>query len=372
MRDNRYKKLAENLINYSVRLAPGENVLIEAMSGQETALVTELVKAAYDAGGKPFIQFYNQEATRALLRGMTVEHADIMAAHDLARMKDMQAYIGLRGGANIYENADVPQDNMTVYQKHYFEPVHTRQRVGHTKWCVLRYPSPSMAQLAQISSEAFEDFYFDVCNLDYKKLSDAMDPLAELMEKTDIVRLVGPGTDLSFSIKGIPAVKCDGQRNIPDGEIYTAPVRGSVNGIISYNAPSVYQGAQFSGVVLEFKDGKIVHATSNDDTKINAILDTDEGARYVGEFALGVNPYILAPMYDTLFDEKISGSIHFTPGSAYENCDNGNRSAVHWDLVLIQRREYGGGEIWFDGKLIRKDGLFTAPGLAALNPENLK
>ena len=372
MRDKRYKKLAENLINYSVRLAPGENVLIEAMSGQETALVTELIEAAYGAGGQPHIQFYSQEATRALLRGITVEHAKLMAEHDLARMKAMQAYIALRGSANIYENADVPRENISIYQKHYSEPVHTKQRVCHTKWCVLRYPTPSMAQLAQVSSEAFEDFYFDVCNLDYNKMSEAMNPLAALMENTDKVRIVGPGTDLSFSIKGMPAEKCDGEKNIPDGEIYTAPVRDSVNGVISYNTSSVYQGSQFTGVVLEFADGKIIRATSNDETKINAILDIDEGARYVGEFAFGVNPYILAPMNDTLFDEKINGSIHFTPGNAYDDCDNGNRSAVHWDLVLIQRQEYGGGEIWFDGKLIRKDGIFTTPELLALNPDNLR
>jgi aminopeptidase len=371
MRDERYKKLANNLINYSVRLAAGENVLIEAMSGQETALVTERVAAAYAAGGRPFVQFYSQEAQRALLLGLTAGHADAMATYDLARMKDMQAYIGLRGSANIYENADVPRENIAVYQKHYSEPVHTKQRVAHTKWCVLRYPSPSMAQLAQVSSEAFEDFYFDVCNLDYKKLSAAMDPLAELLERTDAVRIAGPGTDLSFSIKGIPARKCDGERNIPDGELYTAPVRNSVNGVISFNAPSVYQGTLFRDVTLEFKDGKIIRAESNDNAKINEILDIDEGARYVGEFAFGLNPYILAPMNDTLFDEKISGSIHFTPGSAYENCDNGNRSAIHWDLVLIQRGDYGGGEIWFDGALIRKDGLFVTPELAGLNPDRL-
>ena len=372
MKDARYTQLAESLINYSVQLAPGENVLIEAMSGQEPALVTELVKAAYAAGGRPYVNFYNQEVQRSLLQGITVEHAQIMAEHDVARMKAMHAYIGLRGSANIYEHADVPQDKISIYQKHYGEPVHMQQRVTHTKWCVLRYPTPSMAQLALTSSEAFEDFYFDVCNLDYAKMSKAMDPLIELIDATDEVRIVGPGTDLRFSVKGLSAQKCDGQRNIPDGEIYTAPVRDSVNGVITYNATSVYQGTLFRDVKLEFKDGKIIRAESNDTARMNDILDTDEGARYIGEFAFGVNPYILAPMNDTLFDEKISGSIHFTPGAAYEICDNGNRSAVHWDLVLIQRAEYGGGEIWFDGELIRKDGVFTLPALSVLNPENLR
>jgi len=209
-----------------------------------------------------------------------------------------------------------------------------------------------------------------VCNLDYGRMSAAMDPLAELIEKTDAVHIKGNGADLRFSVKGMPAIKCDGQMNIPDGEIFTAPVRDSVNGVIAFNAPSVYHGVNFRDIVFEFKDGKIVGASSGDSAQLNKILDTDEGARYIGEFLFGINPYILKPMYDTLFDEKISGSIHLTPGNAYGECDNGNKSAVHWDLVLIQRPEYGGGEIWFDGVLIRKDGLFTLPELAALNPDN--
>jgi aminopeptidase len=229
-----------------------------------------------------------------------------------------------------------------------------------------------MAQAAGTSTEAFEDFYFDVCTLDYSKMSKAMDSLVALMEKTDKVRLTAKDTDLSFSIKGIPAIKCDGQLNIPDGEVYTAPVKTSVNGYLTYNAPAVYNGYTYENIRLEFKDGKIVKATANDTERINKIFDTDEGARYVGEFAIGVNPFILKPMKDTLFDEKIAGSIHFTPGTCYDNAENGNKSSVHWDLVLIQRPEYGGGEIYFDDILIRKDGIFVIDELKCLNPENLK
>jgi aminopeptidase len=229
-----------------------------------------------------------------------------------------------------------------------------------------------MAQLAEKSREAFEDFYFDVCNLDYAKMGKAMDELVKLMEATDEVRLTGPGTDLVFSIKGIPAAKCAGERNIPDGEVYTAPVRESMNGRITYNTPSEEQGFTFKDIVFDIKDGRIIGAAANDTKRINELLDTDEGARYFGEFALGVNPYILHPMKDTLFDEKISGSIHLTPGASYEDAFNGNKSAIHWDLVFIQRADYGGGEIYFDGRLIRKDGVFVVPELECLNPENLK
>jgi aminopeptidase len=223
-----------------------------------------------------------------------------------------------------------------------------------------------------MSTDAFEDFYFDVCNLDYNKMANAMEPLKQLMERTDKVRIVSPGTDLSFSIKGMNAVKCNGDRNIPDGECYTAPIRNSVNGVLSYNTPSVYEGTTFDNIRFVFENGKIVEASANHNDKINHIMDTDEGARYIGEFSLGFNPYIKDPMKDTLFDEKIDGSLHFTPGNAYDEADNGNVSAIHWDLVLIQRPEYGGGEVYFDDVLIRKDGRFVIPELLGLNPENLK
>jgi aminopeptidase len=252
------------------------------------------------------------------------------------------------------------------------EPVHHKIRVPKTRWVVLRYPNSAMAQLASTSLEAFEDFYFDVCNLDYSKMAKAMENLVNLMNATDKVRITAPGTDLTFSIKGIPAIPCAGEMNIPDGEVYSAPIKDSVNGVISYNAESNYRNFTFSNVRLEFKDGKIINATANNTEKINEIFDTDEGARYVGEFAIGVNPYITRPMNDILFDEKIAGSFHFTPGRAYEDMNNGNVSSIHWDLVCIQTPEYGGGEIYFDDVLIRKDGRFVLPELECLNPENLK
>jgi aminopeptidase len=288
-------------------------------------------------------------------------------------MEKVQAYIGLRGSYNISETSDVPMERMKLYQKHWLKPVHLEVRVPKTKWVVLRWPTPSMAQQAGMSTEAFEKFYFDVCTMDYSKMSKAMTPLHKLMMRTDKVRIKGPlDTDLSFSIKGIPAVKCDGRLNIPDGELFTAPVKDSVNGVIHYNTPTIYQGTTFENIRFVFKDGKIVEATSSDTKKTNQILDSDPGARYVGEFALGFNPFIDTAMKDILFDEKIKGSLHLTPGNAYDDAFNGNRSEVHWDLVLIQTPEYGGGEIWFDGKLVRKDGLFVPKALQGLNPKNLK
>ncbi|MED1203165.1 aminopeptidase [Heyndrickxia acidicola] len=371
MKDPRIETLAKNLINYSVQLQPGEKVLIENF-GLQKELVTALVKEAYAAGGYPFVSLKDTQVDRALLMGAQEDQFNMIADFEAEVMAKMDGYIGLRSGDNINEHADVPADKMKIHGNTIGKKVHRDIRVPKTKWVVLRYPNSSMAQLAKMSTEAFEDFYFDVCNLDYSKMDEAMTPLVELMNRTDKVRLVSEGTDLTFSIKDIPAVKCAGRLNIPDGEVYTAPVRESINGTITYNTPSPYQGFTFENVKLTFKDGKIVEATSNDTERINKIFDTDEGARYVGEFAIGVNPFILHPMQDILFDEKIAGSFHFTPGQCYDDAYNGNHSNIHWDMVVIQRPEYGGGEIYFDDVLIRKDGLFVIPELKGLNPENLK
>ncbi len=359
------------LVNYSTALKKGEKVLIE-VTGNHNDIVSELVKEAYKAGAEPYVQINDPTIQRALIMGATDEQLQYLAAHDSKRMRDMDAYIGIRGGDNLFELNDVPTEQIKKYLALYSHEVHSKIRVPETKWVVLRYPSASMAQSAKKSIEAFEDFYFDVCTLDYAKMSRAMDALVARLQKTDKVRLTAKDTDITFSIKGLPAIKCDGKLNVPDGEVFTAPVRDSVNGVITYNTPSLYMGKEYSNIRFEFENGKIVKATANDSESLNKVLDSDEGARYVGEFAIGVNPFILTPMLDTLFDEKIMGSIHFTPGNAYDDCDNGNKSSIHWDLVLIQTAEYGGGEMYFDGELVRKDGLFVVEDLLCLNPENLK
>jgi aminopeptidase len=198
-----------------------------------------------------------------------------------------------------------------------------------------------------------------------------LNALKKRMDQADKVHIKGKGTDLRFSIKKIGSVTCGGEYNIPDGEVFSAPVKDSVEGVVQYNCPTIYQGVSFDNIRLVFKKGKIVEATSNNTKRLNEILDTDPGARYIGEFAIGFNPHILNPMQDILFDEKIAGSFHFTPGKCYEMADNGNNSSVHWDMVCIQRPEYGGGEIIFDGEVIRKDGMFIPKDLQKLNPAYL-
>ena len=370
MMDPRIQTLSENLVNYSCQVRRGEKVLIEAIN-LEAPLIQALIRSVYRAGGTPLVTVKDSQINRALLLEATEDQMLQMAKYEAARMADVQAYIGVRSGLNASEMADVPTEKMELYMKVFWKKVHGEIRVPKTKWVILRYPTPAMAQMAGTSTEAFEEYYFNVCNLDYSKMSQAMEPLVELMNRTDQVRINGQGTDLTFSIQGLDAVKCDGRMNIPDGEVFTAPVKDSVNGVIQYNTPSEYHGVTYENVRLTFKDGKIIDAQANDTKRINQVFDTDDGARYVGEFAIGVNPYITKAMKDILFDEKIAGSFHFTPGSTYDECSNGNKSAVHWDLVCIQTPEYGGGEIYFDNVLIRKDGRFVPPELKPLNPENL-
>lgn len=369
MTDPRYEKLAQLLVNYSTKLKKGERALVDAIDIPDEFTV-ELIRAIRAAGATPLVEVRHSRVTRELLRDTSEPHATLVRDIEMFRMKKMQAYFGIRGSHNANENSDVPSERMSLYSK-VLRPMQN-YRVNKTRWVVLRWPTPSMAQGAGMSTEAFENLYFDVCTMNYPKMAKAMVPLEKRMRAADRVHLQGPGTDLRFSIKNIGAKMCKGDRNIPDGEVFSCPVKNSVNGTIQFNTPTLYSGTKFENVRLQFRDGKVVDASSNNTKRLNEILDTDAGARYVGEFSLGFNPYILNPMCDILFDEKIAGSLHFTPGQAYEECDNGNRSAVHWDMVLIQRPEWGGGEIRFDDELIRKDGRFIPKDLQPLNPENLK
>ena len=371
MKDTRIEKLAKNLLHHSVELKQDEKILIEIIGMDAVPLGKELIKQAENMGSLPFFNIIDYEVMREMLLNASEEQIKLYAKHDLQRMQDMDCYIGIRASTNTAELNGIPKEKMEIYNKYYTLPVHLEERVKNTKWCILRYPNSSMAQMSNMNTEDFEDFYFNVCTLNYDKMSKAMDPLVDLMNKTKNVHIKGDETDLRFSIEGIPAEKYMGTFNIPDGEVATAPVKNSVNGYITYNTETRYNGVLFNNIRFEFKDGKIVKATSNRTKELIEILDTDEGSRYIGEFALGLNPYIEKPIGDTLFDEKIKGSFHFTPGDSLEESDNGNRSSIHWDIVNIQTPEYGGGEIWFDDVLVRKDGVFVLDELRQLNPENL-
>lgn len=365
-----HERLADILIHHSCQVQPGEKVLIEAFDLPETNLVRCLVEKILKAKAIPIANLKSNSVLSVIYESAGSDTFDFMKDNELALMKQMDAYIGIRGAVNAEEFSSVPASQWQLFQERLMKPVHLEQRVPHTKWVVLRYPTPSMAQSAKMSTQRFEEFFYDVCTVDYDAMARNLEPLAARMEAADRVRITAPGTDLTFSIAGIPVVPCYGRRNIPDGEIFTAPLRDSLKGVIQYNTPSRYQGTVFNEIRFEFESGKIVNASCQGDaTKLNSILDSDEGARYIGEWSLGINYTIQQPMLDTLFDEKIGGSLHLTPGNAYDTADNGNRSGIHWDLVLIQNSEYGGGDVWFDDELIRRDGLFVPEDLQPLNPD---
>lgn len=374
MKDKRNEILAKQLLDYSVKIQPSELLYLEIKGKETLELGKEIIRLATERKATTFWYYSDESIIRQWLKSATDDQFKQLADVHLEIMKKASAYIGLRGSDNPFDLADIDQRQIDKQNTLFYKPVHLEERVKRTRWVVLRYPNNAMAQLAETSQEAFENFYFDVCCADYAKMSKAQDGLFALMKATDTVHIKGPGTDLSFSLKGQSCVKCDGLRNIPDGEVYTSPVRDSVNGMITYNTPSLYQGVVYNNISLTFENGKIINAKCDgDNEKLNKIFDTDEGARYIGEFAIGVNPFILHPMKDTLFDEKIAGSFHFTPGQCYVEAPNGNDSSIHWDLVLIQRPDYGGGEIWFNDKLIRKDGVFTDAEMEkSFSKENLK
>lgn len=366
MSDKRERKLADLLVNYSVKLKAGESCLINAID-VPSSMVEELIEAVYAAGGYPLVNYSSITLERAMIKDASKESLTLWADCDAYRMDKVDAFIGIRGLLNPRELATLGEANRN-YALHYDTPVHHDIRIVKTRWVVTRYPTPLMAYQGGMSLQEMEEFFYQVTTeVDYEAMAQAMAKAKTFLDQADKVHIKAPGTDLTFSIKGMGAIPCAGEMNIPDGEIYSCPVIDSVEGTITYNTPSTFNGHTFSDVFFKIEKGKIVEATADDSEAINKILDTDEGARYFGEFAIGCNPNITFAMDNILFDEKIAGSIHFTPGNAYEDCDNGNRSAIHWDLVQIQTPQYGGGEIWIDGELISKDGRFVHEVFVDLN-----
>jgi aminopeptidase len=371
MTNARADKLAELLTGYSCALKAGEKVLIEAINTPIDTVIS-LIRAAKAVGATPLVSLKDDQVIAELASVYTKDDVMLMAACELHTLRQVDAFISIRAVHNPHEYSHIPAERLANILQYYIQPVHNEYRNQNLRWVALRWPTLAMAERAQMTLAAFEDFFFNMCLIDYARLEAAMNPLMELMARTEKVRIVGPAdTDISFSILGMPQYKSAGRHNIPDGELFTAPIKNSLNGRIRYNVPSVYYGTTFEDVCLDFRNGRIVDAVSSETRKLNEILGQDEGARYVGEFAFGLNPSISRPIQDILFDEKIAGSIHLAPGNAYPNCNNGNKSAIHWDLILIQNPEWGGGEVFFDGTLVRESGRFVLPELAGLNPERL-
>ncbi len=368
--NQKIKNLSETIVNYSLKVKENDRVLIMTGSPRTNDLVSQLIKDIVASKGIPFVRYTDPDISAQLTELTTENRIKEIKEYNQFDVEHYDCFISIRYITNDYINKNIKSEITKAIGKATEETDNIR--INERRWVLLNYPSHLDAYKAKMTNEEFYNYAFDVMNVDYQSMNEMIEPLKNLMEKTDQVHIKSPGTDLTFSIKNMPVIPCCGTCNIPDGEIYTAPIKNSVNGTITYNTPSPYQGNVFYEVSLTFENGKIISSKCNgDQKKLEEIFNTDEGARYIGEFALGLNPMILAPMGDILYDEKIIGSIHFTPGKAYKDADNGNTSSIHWDMVLIQRKEYGGGELYFDDVLIRKDGLFVLPELEHLN-YNLK
>lgn len=371
--NQQYVDFAKVLVNYSAEVKPGHLVYIDSLANTPVEMIIAIMEAVKEAGGSPYAIRRDERLLRMMNLTGNEQLFAFMASHDIHMIEKCDSGIIFRDFGNAHATADVPSELSQLWSKHYAGKVINFR--SPRNWILAKWPTPGMAQLMKMSTEQFEEFYFQTVLFDYAKMEQAALPLKELMDRTDQVTIKGPGdTDLTFSIKDIPSTLCTGKINIPDGEVFTAPVRNSMNGVIQYNTLNVSrEGPSFENIRFEVKDGKIITAScgTGDQEKLDSILDTDEGARYFGEFAFGFHPMITTAVGDTLFDEKIKGSFHLTPGKCYESSPNGNASNVHWDIVCIQRPEYGGGEILFDDVLVRQDGLFVLPELEGLNPDIL-
>ena len=365
MNDPRIEKLAGILVDYSTKVRKGDVVIIDFSGMRPLPLVKEIYKKCLENGARSVeYNFSSEVLTRTFYELAKEPQLTFFPRHRLEAMKKATVYIGINGTENTQNYARTPLPSMVKREK-VLRPIVNR-RVDFTRWVITRYPTNGVAQDAKMSLEEFEDFYFKACNIEWPDFSKKITYLWRLVAKTEDVRIKALDTDLRFSIKGIPAIKSEGLRNMPDGEVFTAPVKDSVQGYITYNTPSLYHGKEFNGIRFEFKNGKIVKAGAKVGSvqDLNKILDSDKGARYIGEFSFGLNKNIHQPMKNILFDEKIMGSIHLTPGQAYKTADNGNRSSIHWDLVKILKSD---GEIYLDGKLIQKNGKFVVKELRGLN-----
>ncbi len=365
--DEKINALADILVNYSLNVKEKEKVLITSTGEVANDLIYMLVKKIASKGGMPFVKYISNEIDGLIKEVMTED-----MVHEIVKRKEFEvnnydSFITITCSSNEFENKNKKMDMVNLLGKACSKLDHIR--INERKWVILNYPTKLDAYKAEMPTRDYYEYAMNAMIFDYQQMKEDSKALKKLMEETNRVRILGPNTDLTFSIKDMPAVPCMGEYNIPDGEVFTAPVKDSVNGIISFNTKTIYMNNLFSNVRLEFKDGKITNATcdSGNQEKLEEILNMDEGARYVGEFSLGFNPLITEPMGDILFDEKIKGSLHLTPGKCYDEAPNGNDSIIHWDLVLIQREEYGGGEIYFDDVLIRKDGKFVLEELKPLN-----
>lgn len=369
----RMDALAALLLDHAIRIRPGELFEINGALPAKP-LIKALLRGAAARGAYPVVELEDDELTRLTLACIDPAHPERtrpmlekQAAWELAKWERLAAHIDIGVDENDAELSAVDGRAMACYRAARTQV--RRAMVERTRWVYLHYPTAADAQKAGLCLDDMTELFFGAALVDYAAMERRMEPLVRRMERARQVRISGPDTELTFSIAGMPAVACAGRVNIPDGEVYTAPVRASVNGHVRFNTAARRYGHTFANPRLEFSGGRIVRATCDGDAAaFNRLLDADEGARFCGEFALGVNNALTRAIGNALYDEKIGGSFHLAAGNAYPDASNGNRSQLHLDMVCLQTAACGGGDILFDGELIRRDGLFVPEELRGLNP----
>jgi len=374
MEFDRLDLLAERMANYSLKLEKGERCLIAA-GHSAMPLAKAFAEECLKVGAVPIVYFMDEELTRLFLASLPQNDDEILKEAIATYVDPINLMMdGVESVAVIRsKDTDTPYQGATgktllAYQQKFGQLFH--RFTNEKKWVVLDWPTEHQARKANMPYAEFYKFVMDISLVDYAAMYQAALPAKAVLDAADRVHIKGPGTDLRFSKKGINTIIGAAANSYPDGELYTAPVKDSVEGYVTFTVPSIYMGQTFEGIRLEFSRGEIIKATcqGGDANVLNAIFQTDEGASYIGEFALGINPDVTRPMNDIHYDEKIAGSFHLTPGNCYNDAYNGNRSSIHWDQVCMQDPAHGGGEIWLDGELLRKNGIFVMEEFKALNP----
>jgi aminopeptidase len=355
MPDPRVTKLASILVKHSLRVKKDETVLIASSTELSKPLVLEVYREVMKAGAHPFTSIGFEETANIFYDMATQKQLAFFPDTKHFEAKNIDCFVNIRASANKKALSNV--DPRVVGERSKVLSPISEEIVNRKRWILTNFPTHSLAQEADMSLEEYEDFLYGATNIDWNKVKQKEMKLKGLLDKASEVRIVGKDTDLTLSIKGRKAIPCYGERNMPDGEVFLSPVESSAEGHIYYEMPAIFQGREVTGIRLRFKAGKVVEARAdkNEDFLI-AMLDTDKGARYLGELGVGVNYGIQKFTKDILFDEKIGGTVHLAVGRSYESAGGKNHSAIHWDMIKDLRK---GGAIYLDGKVIQKNGKFT-------------
>lgn len=350
--DKRWAQLGDLLVNYSMAVKPGEKVMIAFVEVETYPLVHAIYRSCLQAGALPQVQFLSEELNRLVLVHGTPEQIGWVPEIEAYGMEWADVYFGLRGAHNLDVFWDIPAEKLSLLRQAMGKI--STLRWQKTRWCLLRVPNAALAHQAGVDEETITDMFFNACFLDWPVVSQEWRRWADDLTKGDQIRIIGKGTELSFSTEGRTWDVAAGHSNMPDGEIATAPVESTIDGVIYFDFPGVLGGRLVHDIRLRWEQGKLVEATSSTNQDfLRSVLNTDAGASLIGEFAIGTNPEVNYFCKDILIDEKIGGTVHIALGRAYPKVGGTNQSAIHWDIIKDMRQE---GEIYLDDELVFRNG----------------